>query len=241
MERAFIMGGGAPRLQNYQVSETVSNRGIPLLASTGDETGLDLPSTTNISDMVGLAIDTATYVTAQQTDGSSAERTVRVRWNPDLAIRARMSGDGTTGTALTIRTVDTVSADGLTITTGDDWTSSPNTDSGTVWGYSGANTAQRRKITSATSVACLVKVAFDQDTVVGDRFLFAPFWPGDLDSDNVTMTSDFREIDTSADKNNATGTLVPFFVEFLDASGDGSLKSSVLMLPGDHHFAPRLT
>ena len=240
MNVAFLMSGGAPRLQNFQIAQTVNNVGIPLLASTGAEPGLDEPTTINASDMVGINYDTATFVTAQQTDGTSAERTVRVCINPDAVLKARLSGDGTTGTALGVRTVTAADAAGTVVTTDDDWTN-PSYDSGAIWGYSGANTGQLRKITSVGVTAATVTVPFDQDTVVGDEFLRAPFWPGDLDSDNVTLTSDFREVDASAAVSAAAAVLVPIQLLFQDKGGEGDIGSFVLLQAGDHHFGPRLT
>lgn len=145
MELAGLLCGGAPVIKKYQVAQTVDNVGIPLLASTEAEAGLDAPTTTNAADMVGLNLDTATYVTAQQTDGSSAERTVSVIINPDIILKALLSGGGAENTALTLYDITTATSDGLDVTTGDDW-SSPQFDDGAVWGYDGANAGQIRKI-----------------------------------------------------------------------------------------------
>lgn len=240
MDIAGMLSGGAPVIKKYQVEQSVDNIGIPLLASTTAEAGLDLPSATSVADMVGLNLDTAIFVTAQQTDGSSAERVVGVIINPDILIKARLSGSGVTGVALSPRTVTSVSTTGLVVTTGDDW-SSPEMLQGSIWGYDGANARQLRKIVATDTAEADVRVAFDNDTVVGDRFLFANFWPADLTSETVTMTADFLELDMSVDLSTAAAELVPVELIAEDLAGEGELFSFAILLPGDHHFAPRPT
>ena len=237
MKLSGLLHGGAPVIKKYQVNATVSDVGIPLLAGAAGEAGLDLPTITNAADMVGLNYDTATFVTAQQTDGSSAERTVAVVINPDVIIEGRISGSATSGTQLTLRDVTTASATGLVVTTGDDW-SSPTLDEGAIWGFDGANLGQLRKITSVSTTVATVTVAFDQDTVVGDNFLFAPFWP--FDSVAVTLTSDFTEIDGSAAVNASGAELLPIEIIANDLGSEGRLTSQVLLVPGDH-FLNRLS
>lgn len=233
MDCAGFLHGGAPVIKSFQIAQTVSTVGIPLLMSTEAEAGLDAPTTTNCADMVGINLDTATYVTAQQTDGSSAERTVRVIINPDIIISALLSGSGTSGTSLTLYDVTTASTDGLSVTTGDNF-SSPEYDDGAIWGYDGANAGQIRKITSTSATAATVTVAFDNDTVVGDNFMVAPFWPGDDQSDTVTLTSDFAQVDASVATTASGAELMPLEIIANDISQEGRTTSKVLLVPEDH-------
>ena len=235
MKVANHLYGGSAYLESYQVNATFSNAGVPALIGTTNEAGVDLPTTTAAADYVGLTIDTATYQTAQNTDNSDPGAYVKMDIRPDVVIRARLSGDGTTGTALTLYDVTTASTDGLAVTTGDNW-SCPTMVEGSVWGYDGANglSGVIRKITSVSSSAATVTVAFPFDTAVGDNFLRCNFNPfGDEGTHGVTLTSDFLELDTSA---AADGTLAPFHaikIENGNITNDGQNKSYALIVPTD--------
>ncbi len=231
MEFSGLLSGAAPTIKSYQINESVTRVGIPLLIGAADEAGLDLPTTTAVNDMVGLNYDTATYVTAQQTDGSSPERTVKVAINPDIIVKALLSGGATEGTALTQYDVTTASATGLVVTTGDDWTS-PQFDEGAIWGYTGANAGQIRKITSTSVTAATVTVAFQNDTVIGDNFLRANFWP--MDASTVQLTTNFTQVDASAAVAVNTAEFMPIEIIANDASAEGTTNSYVLMVCRDH-------
>ena len=128
----------------------------------------------------------------------------------------------------------TASTTGLVVTTGDDFTS-PEFDEGAIWGYDGANMGQIRKITSTGATAATVTVAFDEDTVVGDNFLIAPFWPLDDGSVVAQLTTNFTEIDASI----AVGTgaeLICIEIGALDLTREGTLKSYGLFVSNDHWF-----
>lgn len=233
MRSDHYLYGGAGYFKKYQVNATFSNRGVPALLGTTNEAGVDLPTTTAAADYVGLTQDTATYATAQQSDNSDPAAYVTLDIRPDVVIEARLSGDGTTGTALTVYDVTTASTDGLDVTTGDDW-SSPTMVEGVVWGYSGANAGVQRKITSVSTTAATVTVAFPFDTAVGDEFLRANCYPfGDETVFGVTLTSDFRELNANA---ATSGTLAPFHpIEIVgyDQSREGTTKSYALIVPLD--------
>lgn len=230
MEVIGLLSGGAPVIKKYQVNATFGNAGVPALIGASNEAGLDLPTTTAAADVVGITLDTATYTTTQGTGSSSAERLVSVIINPDAIIRARMSGGSTEGTALTQYTVTTADSDGVQVITGDDW-SSPETDEGVVWGYSGSNVGQIRKVTSTATTYGQVTVPFDYNPAVGDVYLKAPYWP--MQCVTVQLTDAFYEADASI----AVGTganFAPIDLECNDISNDGTTKSYVHMLARDH-------
>jgi len=230
----YLYGGAAYRMQ-LQVAQTVGNVGVPLLAGTEAEAGLDLPTTTNAIDMVGINFDTATYVTAQQTDGTSAERVVTVDVRPDCIIEALLSGGATASTALTTYAITTATTDGLDVTTASAW-DSPDFDDGAVFGYDGANAGQIRKITTSSGTAATVTVAFDYDHAVGDRFLRFPFWPFDDQSSNVTLGTIFTQVDASIASTSAGAELVPIQILAKTLAGEGTTKSTVLLVPEDHYL-----
>lgn len=237
MELAYTMSGGKVLLKKYQINATVANAGVPLVIPAGGNAGVVLATTTGAANMVGVNLDTATYVTAQQTDGTSAEREVTVIINPDAVWRAKMSGGATENTALALHAISTASSDGLTLTTGTAW-DSPTFDEGVAWGYDGANVGQFRKVTSVSGTAGTVTVAFDRDTVVGDNFLRAPYWP--VQTVAVQLTTNLYQADASI----AVGTGAEFKVvdmDLRDNSDSGRTNSFIYIIPTDHVWGPRPT
>ena len=237
MRVAYLLSGGVGAYKKYQVNETVANIGAPMVFPPASGAGVALATTTGAADFVGCSEDTVTYVTAQQTDGTSAERLVSLCVSPDAVWIALMSGGATEGTALTLYPVTTASADGLAVTTGTAW-NSPTMDEGVVWGYDGANPLQARKITSVSGTAGTVTVAFDRDTVVGDNFLRAPYWP--TQGATVQLTTNLYQVDASI----AVGTGAQFKpVELIlkDRNGEGRTKSYLLCMSTDHVFSGRPT
>lgn len=233
MQYAYSLGGvNTPLIMKFQVNATLATANIPVLAPGAGNAGVQISTTTSLANVVGVTLDTATYVTAQQTDGTSAEREVSVIISPDAVWRAKMSGGATENTALTQHTVSTASTDGLAITTGTAWDSATY-DEGVTWGYTGANAGAKRKITSVSSTAGTVTVAFDQDTAVGDIFLRAPYWP----LDNGSKTVQLSTLLTQADASIAVGTggaCRVIDLELRDASDSGTTNSFVLFIFDDH-------
>lgn len=230
MELAYTLFGSAPLMKKFQVNATVARAGVPHLIPGAGNAGLVLGTTTGATDLVGVNLDTATYVTAQQTDGSSAARMITVVINPDAVWRMLMSGGATENTALALQTVTTASTTGLDVTTAASWTST-EFDEGYVWGYDGANAGQARKITSTSATAGTVTVAFDQDTVVGDNFLRCPYSP--MQGATIQLST----LLTQADASIAVGTGAPFRpIELLlrDINLEGRTNSFVLAVSNSH-------
>lgn len=199
MEYAYALSGaGVPKVFKYQVNETLANGGIVVLAPGAGNAGVQISTTTSFANAVGVTLDTAEYVTAQQTDGTSAEREVSVLISPDACFRALMSGGATEGTALTKYPVTTASTSGLVVTTASiaNW-ASPQFDESVVWFQDGANVGQKRKVTSVSGTAATVTVAFDQDTVVGDNALRAPYWFLDDGAKTVQPTTNLYQADAT--------------------------------------------
>lgn len=235
MEAAYAISGSKHHIKKYQIGETVSQSGVPLLVPASSGAGVVRATTTGAADMIGCNIDTATYVTAQQTDGTSAERTVSIIVNPDMVYKALLSGGATEGTALTLYPVTTASTDGLAVTTNSAW-NSPTYDEGVVWGYDGANAGRARKLTSVSATAGTVTVAFDRDTVVGDNFLRAPFWP--TGTTTAQLTTNLYQVDASI----AVGTGAQFeCIELIlnDLNENGRTNSYVFLVSRSHWFAGR--
>lgn len=233
MEFAYSLSQSLPHIKKFQIAATVSNAGIPFLVPAGNGAGLAQATTTGADNMVGVGLDTATYVTAQQTDGTSAEREVSVIINPDAVYKARLSGGATESTALTLYDISTATTDGLDVTTGDSWTS-PEYDEGVVWFYDGVNAGSARKITSTSSTAATVTVAFDRDHQVGDNALRAPFWP--TQANTCTLTTNLYQV--RADVAVATNTAALRCVEMKlrDQTDDGRSNSFVYLVSGNHVF-----
>lgn len=227
MDFAFAFSGGSPIVRKFQIGETMANAGVPVLVGGSGNEGLALPTTTAAADLVGITTNSATLVTAQQTDNSDTERTVSVITNPDAVYRARLSGGATSGTDLTVYTVTTASTTGLDVVTTDDFS---NFDEGTIHCISGNNLGISRKITVGDATDASVTVAFPYDIAVGDTFIVVPFTPGE--DQFVQLTSDFTEVDASVAVDTDNNNFRVFGLEL-----NGVSDSYVLLVPFDHIFA----
>lgn len=229
MDAIGFLHGGAPVIKKYQVSASVARLGIPLVAAVAGEAGIDLPTTTAVNDMVGINLDLATFATAQ--GASSPEALVSVIINPDIILKMFMSGAAAAGTAAVERDVTTAATDGLSVTTGDAW-NSPDTDEGLIWGVTGANAGQKRKITSTSASAATVTVAFAQDTVIGDLFSWAPIFPMSIQTVTLcTELDEFRQ-DVAVASNTAEFTCIE--INPNDWIGGGAGRPFGLFVPCDH-------
>lgn len=237
MELAYTLSGAAPVMKKYQVAATNTTIGVPYLIPASNGAGIVLATTTGAADMVGVNVDAAgTFVTGQQSDNSDTARLTTIIINPDAVWRLLMSGGATEGTALTLLPVTTASTTGLAVTTASEW-SNPTYDEGTTWGFDGANAGKARKITSVSSTAGTVTVAFPYDTAVGDNFLRCPYNP--LQSTVIQLST----LLTQADASIAVGTGAAFKpIELIlnDQSWSGRTNSYVLALSGDHNFIAAL-
>lgn len=233
MDYAYdLFGGHAPLLRKFQVNASVAYVGVPLLAPGADNGGVVLATTTGAADMVGCNLDLATYATAQQTASADPAALVTLIIGPGAVWKALMSGGATEGTALSLRAVTTASTTGLAVTTAESW-SSPTYDEGTVFGYDGANAGIVRKITSVSSTAGTVTVAFPNDTVVGDNFIRVPYNP--LQTVTVQLTTNLYQADASI----AVGTgaaLRTVELQCRDQGQDGRTNSYVLFISDNHIF-----
>lgn len=230
MQIAKYLYGGAAYRGKYQIGATVADVGVPLLTATADnDSGLIACTTTGCANMVGITFDTATYVTAQQT-ALDAERTVTLDLRPDAVYKALLSGSGTENTALAQFVITTATADGKDITTtGDTWQ-----DDSIVWGYTGANAGQQRKVTSVSSSVATVTVPFENDHQVGDIFLAAPFFPLDAQSETVTLSALFTQVDASANSTESAAAFNILEVVGKSLAEEGTTKSYVLLVSDDH-------
>lgn len=239
MEYAYDLSGGSTAIvKKYQVAATNTVLGVPYLKVADAGTGIVLATTTGVVDAIGVNVDAAgTYVTAQQTANADVERLTSIIINPLAVWRLLMSGGAGVGTALALRAVTTASTDGLTITTAESWTAT-EFDEGVVWGYDGANAGQVRKITSTSATAGTVTVAFNNDTVVGDNFIRAPWYP------TRTLTLQLTTALDQADASIAVGSGGTWnCVELIcgDLAMEGRTNSYVFAQLQDHLFGATIT
>ncbi len=232
MELASLLGGGTPVLKRYQVDQTFSVAGIPALESASGEAGVDLGTTTGCADLLGFSLDTATKYTSQQTGTAAQLLTVIV--NPDAVWRGRMSGSATEGTALRLYTVSTESTDGLSVVTDND-PNSPDLADGIVWGYSGGNVGQQRKITTTGSNDATVEIPFDNTLAVGDTFLMYNRYIADIAG--VVLTAALWELSSAVAENASGAEFRLFDAELGDINHEGRDKSYALLVSSDHAFS----
>lgn len=184
--------------------------------------------------MVGINYDAATYVTAQQTAPATAERTVTVDLRPDTVIRARISGTTATGGALSTAVVTTAQTDGLSVVASATNFSSPDMDEGCIFGYSGVNAGQLRKITTSADGTATVTVAFENDSAVGDLYTYFPFYHLDVAADTVTLTTELDEVRANVAGSAAAAELQPIYLELGTLADEGTTKSYVHLVPNNH-------
>lgn len=166
MELLGTISGGAPVMKRFIASATVPSAGVPFIGTNdgstdiGDVLQMAATGTVLTTGSVGLGVDTTGTVSATATPTSDVLVTVAV--NPDLIIRAKMSGGATEDTALTIITTSSADSGGVTL---NGFTS---VDGRTVWGYDGANKGERRQFDSTNGG---VGLRFPNSIGSSDRFL----------------------------------------------------------------------
>lgn len=233
MEVSGFFSGGAPVIKKYQIGEAMANSGVPVEVATAGVAGIVLVETTTALDLVGITLDAqATLVTAQQTDNSDPAREVSVVINPDILIRAKLSGGATEDTALLTGTVDTASTTGLDVNTEIDYT---NFDEGSIFCFSGANTDILRRIGVGDATDATVVVAFPLDIAVGDVFLHVPY--GLVSDQFVQLTTALTQLDASATVDTDNNNFRIIELDMRDSSDDGRNNSFAIITPFDHLFA----
>jgi len=188
MDYAGRIGGGFPWIESVRLGATVV-AGAPIKGALDGASGAITITNSAFLDIIGVTQEAVTYVTAQQTDGSDADRTVKTIINPDAFYKAKLSGGTTEDTALTLATVDTADSTGLSVET--DFTMT-DYDNGTVWGVSGANKGRVRKIDEISGAHASVLVPFEA-IAVGDTFLVSPLHQFGL-AQTVELTDAFTQV-----------------------------------------------
>lgn len=231
MDFTHTTDGSAPILRRYDIGATISRLGVPLVIPAAGQAGIVPGTTTAANGFVGVSLETGTFATAQNADGSDPAVSTTVNINPNSVFRAKLSGTAVSGGALVIETEDTGSTTGLVVTTGTNFTS-PTMDEGVIWGLTGNNTGIVRKITSVGVTAVTVTIAFPNDIAIGDTFAVGNFHL--LDTQSVTLTTELDEINTTAAVSASAA-------EFIVTQGifEGTTDSFIDIKPRDHALANR--
>ena len=216
----YIISGAAPLIKKYQVGAGTPDFTVPGAPAIATATGSGGPvpmAAGTLADYVGLSLDTAVYTTVQATVlANGAPGVISLCVSPDVAIRNRISGGATAGTALVTVTNSVASAGGtaVTITGGDAAPNSPTMLDGTIFCTKGNNVGLRRKITTVSATVYTVVVPFPYTIAVGDVFVAVPFAPGAasaLGGDNLTLTTTPGTLATEARQDIATTTVAVRF------------------------------
>lgn len=176
--RKSIGGKSYQDTVQYKISSAITEGQVVIRDATLTNSGEvdDSGSATAALNNLGCALDTGTYTTTQAAD--MTEGLVRVTQDPFSVWEFRVSGNGTTGTALVAATTtpanilqnDTASTSGLTLT---------ETAVGVIQrtgallkGRTGANAGVTRKVSAHTdNVSIAVTVPFPNDIAVNDTFI----------------------------------------------------------------------
>ena len=237
---AYILSGSKMVLKKMRVGITVSNPGVPLIGPTANNEGVLLGATTTSADAVGMPLDTATYNTAQQSDGSDVTQWVTVVVNPDAVWVSRLCGGATEGTALTAYYNTVASATGvlatLSATSGGSTVDTSNFDDCPIFCYSGGNAGLYRRAEPADATDINFTQAFRYAIAVDDRFFGCPLTEGSAQM--VTWTTNLYEVNAAVGTSaNTTSTWRAVDLILNDVGADGLNKSYVNLICADHAYA----
>ena len=225
MDMAYILGGSYPHIAKMRIGESVS-QGVPLVGAMDGESGAQEISNTAFVNVLGVCQEDVTYSTTQATDGSDLDRVAACIINSDAVWKAKLSGGATEGTLLPVATVDTADSAGLSVETDVAMTIY---DNGTIWGLTGANKGQVRKIDEISGAHASVLVPF-LAVAVGDTFLVSPFHQG-----GPTLTVELTTLMTEV--NNAADPTSNIPMTPIDLLTNGRGDSFMLFMFRDHAFA----
>ena len=229
MDYAWSVSSGAAVARKYVVGASVANAGIPLIEPTAGAEGLLNGTVSDVTNAVGVAIDTATYTTTQSTT-SDIEAVATVIISPDAVYKAKMSGGATENTALQIFTVTTADSAGTSVLVDND-PNSPDMNEGTCWGYSGANVSVKRRIEATAANDATITVPF-MPIAVGDQFLMVPFWFFGLET--VKLTTNLYQVNAAAGSATTDAEFEVVDMDLRDKGENGTTNSYVYLLFQDH-------
>lgn len=237
---AYILSGSKIARRKMRVGISVTSPGVPLIGPTANNEGVLLGATTTSVDAVGMSTDTATYNTAQQTDGSDPTEWVDVIINPDAVWMSRLSGGATTGTALTAYFNTVASSTGILLTpsatSGGSTVTTSNFDDCPIFCYSGANAGLYRRAEPADGTDINLTQAFRRALAVDDRFFGCPLTEGGIAS--VTWVTDLTEVNAAVTVSaNVASTWRAVDLILNDIGADGLTKSYVNVICCDHQYA----
>jgi len=237
---AYILSGSKIARRKMRVGITISNPGVPLIGPTANNEGVLLGATTTSADAVGMSIDTATYNTAQQSDGSDPTQFVDVIINPDAVWQSRLSGGAGTGTALTAYYNTVASSTGvlltLSATSGGSTVDTSNFDDCPIFCYSGANAGLYRRAEPADGTDINLTQAFQYAIAVDDLFFGCPLTEGGQAT--VTWNTDLTEINAAVSVSaNTTSTWRAVDLVLNDIGNNGLYNSYVNVICADHHYS----
>ena len=231
MNSAGYLCGGGPRLEKYQIGETISDPGVPLeAAALADVDGVAIHEQDEGLMSIGLGLEAVTRLTAQQSDNSDPQRLITVDVRPDIILRARMCGGQTSGTALSEFTNTAASTDGTTLTFSG---SQAVYDDGYAIGATGANAGAYRKITAVTTTATAV-IPFQFDVAANDTFYLSTVGPGERAG--VGLTTDWTEVDVTDDEQDENNFRVVRWGRIGPKGQRGATESFLHMVFCEHIF-----
>jgi len=228
MEFAYCLNGGAPLVRKYITDSAATlNPGVPLQsdAETADNDGIIAATTVVCVGCMGVCLDSdGSTTTAAQTGTGDNAAYVSTIISRDAVWRAKLSGDGSTDTAISVITQAALDTGGT----------APNgtvTDEFMVWGYSGANEGIERRADTANSVL----IAFPYDIAAGDTFLQtstviaeATQWP--------TLTQAFTQVNAAAAVTAGSDNFTVVEQRLNGISNNGRTNSFTYLISASHAF-----
>ena len=225
----YIGGTNQTEIIRAQVGTTFANGGVPVLHATLANTdGVRACTATSCEDAIGILKNAVTTRnTAQQSGNADPAALGTIDCNPGALIRARMCGGATSGTSLTAVANTVADTTGLLLTFA---ATQATYDDAYAIGATGANAGIRRKLTAVTTTAVPI-IAFPFDIAVGDSFYL--FTPGPNEDDEVQLTTDFTELNVTAD-NTSNLTLRVKETSTFGADESGATKNYAICTFSEH-------
>jgi len=229
MEPLKTLSAGAFVAMTFQIETSFATAGIhATLGTTGPAVGGLIPGTTTATTgTLGLTINAQTAV------NTAALVTLIV--NPDLVLRAKLSGGATSDTSLAAFTENGTASTTLNMvsTASPSAPNSPDLDDGSIWAYSGsvAQDGLARNVSVAGATTFTILNAWPTAPVDGDEFIaICPPGPGGAVG-FVTLTGTFDQIDGVDDAGAGWQVLAGEY----NGIGNDGLTNSFLHLMNDNH------
>ena len=232
-DKSLLAGTNAGLVGLFKISATVV-LGQPVINDGTNPGEVTDATTTSFVDAMGVTMQAGTYSTTL----ADPEGAVKVVYGPLSVFESRVAGGAATGDALdntspaNLLINETADATALTVT--DDAVGTISMIGGLLFGLTGGNKGQSRKMTAHTnSVSTGVTVPFLRTIAVNDRFVRVPWSKSQF---ALQLTTLLNEVDgTIATGSGGVAAIVEVFVDDYSPTAP---EVKVRFVFRDHNYNP---